>query len=66
MNDEQTDVNYAVAQVFEELGVAYYLCGSMASSYHGLYRATADADFVADLKLEHVNPFAQRLQADFT
>ena len=65
MTAEQIGVNRAVAQVLEDLGVAYYLCGSMASSYHGIYRATADADFVADLKTQHIKPFVERLQADF-
>lgn len=65
MNIEQVEVNRTVAQTFDELGIPYYLCGSMASSYHGIYRSTADADFVADLSAEQIKPFVQKLQPEF-
>jgi len=65
MNGEQTDVNLIVARAFDELRIPYFLGGSMASSVHGIYRATNDADFVADFHIEHVSPFVARLGKGF-
>ena len=39
----------AVAAAFDELGVEYYLAGSVVSSLFGIARATADVDVVARL-----------------
>jgi hypothetical protein len=39
-----------VVQAFEKLGVRYHIGGSVASSTHGIARATLDVDLVADLK----------------
>jgi len=43
-----------IAAAFEQLGVPYYLAGSVISSLFGVARATADVDVVADLRREHV------------
>jgi hypothetical protein len=45
--------------------VQYYIGGSVASMAHGEYRQTADADIVADLKLEHVQRLTQLLSTGF-
>jgi hypothetical protein len=65
MDAEQTQVNLLVVRAFEALRVPYFLGGSMASSVHGIYRATADADFVAALRPHHAEPLAQLLQPAF-
>ena len=39
----------------------YAIGGSLASAVHGVMRATMDADLVADLRPEHVEPLAQAL-----
>jgi len=65
MDAEQTEVNLRVAIAFDELGIAYFLGGSMASSVHGIYRATQDADFVAAVRLEQAEPLAELLHPDF-
>jgi len=39
-----------VIRAFDELSVPYYLGGSIASSVHGIARATMDADIVADMR----------------
>jgi hypothetical protein len=65
MNGEQTDVNVIVTRVFDELRIPYFLTGSMASSVHGIYRATNDADFVADMQLPHVSRFVGLLGEAF-
>ena len=50
-----------VAEALDALDVGYYLAGSVASSAHGIARASLDADIVAALEPEHVEPFASRL-----
>jgi hypothetical protein len=51
-----------VVDVLEGLGVRYYVGGSVASSAHGVPRASLDADVVADLGFDHVRPFVERLR----
>ena len=50
-----------IVEALEELGVAYHIGGSVASSVHGIPRLTIDADIVADLRLEHVRPLVKQL-----
>lgn len=54
-----------VVGILEELGVPYAIGGSLSSSAHGVMRATLDADIVADLKPEHIQPFLAALSSDF-
>ena len=51
-----------VIDALERLGVPYYVGGSVASSAHGQFRATADADVIADLELRHVAGLVQSLR----
>ena len=57
--------NLPVIEAFEQLGVAYYVGGSVASSAYGLPRTTLDVDLVADLKHTHVAPLTEQLQAAY-
>lgn len=50
-----------VVQALEELGVRYYVGGSLASSVYGVPRASIDADVVAELEQRHVAPLLARL-----
>jgi len=45
-----------VVKVFNQLGILYYIGGSIASSVYGMPRATQDVDIVTDLKPQHA-PF---------
>ena len=54
-----------IVEALEELGVSYHIGGSVASSVYGIFRATIDADLVANLRLEQVRPLVKRLQADY-
>lgn len=54
-----------VAGVLESHQIPYVLVGSFASSIHGMYRATADIDIVADIKPVHVVPLLKALQSSF-
>ena len=56
---EQIAVTMMVADALDALGVPYAIGGSFASALHGVMRATMDADLVADLRLEHVEPLAR-------
>ena len=51
-----------VVAALEALGVRYYVAGSLASSAHGVPRASIDADVVADLREAHVERLVPRLQ----
>lgn len=54
-----------VAGLFEDLKIPYLLGGSLASSLYGIPRTTQDADLVADLRPEHVQPLAAALAGRF-
>jgi hypothetical protein len=50
-----------VLRALRELGVRHYVGGSIASSAHGIARASVDADVIAELGSEHVEPLARAL-----
>jgi len=54
-----------VVAAFEALDVPYYVGGSVASSTHGVPRASIDADVIAELRPEHVAGFVSRLQSSY-
>ncbi|MCA1598791.1 MAG: hypothetical protein LC769_07170 [Chloroflexi bacterium] len=54
-----------VIAALERLGVPYYIGGSLASGVHGSYRATADADIVADLHEDQVDSLTRMLEGQF-
>jgi len=65
MAQEQTEVLLEVTRALEELHIPHFICGSLASSAYGFYRATADADLVADVQPHHAAPLAAMLQPAF-
>jgi hypothetical protein len=50
-----------VLRALRELGVRHYVGGSIASSAHGIARASVDADVVAELPPAHVDRFVAAL-----
>jgi hypothetical protein len=62
---EALQATLEVVAVLDELGVAYLLGGSLASSLHGIPRTTQDADLVADLGPQDVALLVERLRASF-
>ncbi len=62
---EPVQVTHRIAQTFENLGIQYLVGGSLASSLHGIPRATQDVDIVADIKPNQVAPLVNKLQGDF-
>lgn len=54
-----------LARVLDSLGVRYYLGGSVASSAHGIARASLDADVVVALEPAQVDTLIAELQDDY-
>lgn len=55
----------AVARVFDALGIAHTIGGSIASSFAGEPRSTVDIDFVAALDESQIPALVSALAADF-
>lgn len=54
-----------VVDLFDQLGIPYYVRGSLASSAYGIARATADVDLVADVRAEQVPTLVKQLHAEY-
>lgn len=54
-----------VSATFSRLEIAWYAGGSLASGIHGMYRATADFDLIADFLPVHARSLVDALQDDF-
>lgn len=65
MINEPVAVTLLVTQVLEALQIPYLIGGSIASIIHGEYRATNDADLLADVHPQHVAPLVQALSPAF-
>ena len=65
MLPEPIAVTLLVTQVFEELNIHYMIGGSLASTVYGMVRTTQDVDIVAEMQLNHIQPFITALQGDF-
>ena len=53
-----------LADLLEDLGVTWYVGGSVASTLHGRFRATNDIDVIANLREEHAGAIRAALHAD--
>lgn len=54
-----------IVKAFETNNIAYVIVGSIASSIHGDYRATADIDIVADVPANKISTLVAQLSSDF-
>ena len=61
MLPEPIAVTLLVVNVLDDLGVPYFIDGSLATAVHGVARATMDVDIVADLRTEQAKPLVQAL-----
>jgi hypothetical protein len=59
--DDTLALAAVVAKILGSLGVPYFIGGSLASSQHGVPRATLDADIVARLSPGDVRPLLAAL-----
>lgn len=65
MLPEPIAVTLLVTDALEQVGAAYVIGGSLASTIHGVVRTTLDTDIVADLTLQQAQPFADLLAGVF-
>jgi len=65
MLPEPIAVTLLVTQVLEKLCIPYLIGGSFASTIYGMIRTTQDVDIVAEMQLNHIQPFITALQDDF-
>ena len=65
MLPEPIAVTLLVVEAFDQLGVPYFIGGSLACAVHGVSRATLDADLVAELKMDQIPDFVRRLSGAF-
>jgi len=59
------EVTLKVIKVFEKLGIAYHIGGSLASSAFGIARSTLDVDIIAEIKPEQVSDIYENLREEF-
>lgn len=59
------EITLKVAGIFEKIGIAYHIGGSLASSAFGIPRATLDVDLVADIKPQHISHLYEYLKDEF-
>src|SRR5262249_40184677 len=52
-------------QALDLLEIHYLVGGSVASSYHGVWRATGDIDIVALVRGEDIEPLVEELRREF-
>jgi hypothetical protein len=56
---------FQLINAFKAVGIDYVVVGSVASSVHGDYRASADVDVVAEISNSQVRPLVDALSNDF-
>lgn len=54
-----------VVDAFDELGILYYIGGSVASSSYGIARTTIDIDLVLNLGLNDIKPLVEKLKKEY-
>ncbi len=62
---EPVQITRRIAQEFEDLNIQYFVGGSLASSLHGIPRATQDVDIIADIAFQHIPDLVNALEAEF-
>ena len=62
---EPLQITKQIADVFNDLKIHYMIGGSLASSLHGIPRATQDIDIVADIKPNKVKELVNILKKNF-
>lgn len=62
---EPLQITQHIAHVFESLGIRYLVGGSLASSLHGIPRATHDVDMVAEIASHHIAALVKALESMF-
>jgi hypothetical protein len=58
-------ITHLVAEIFDKLNIPYMVGGSLASSVHGIPRATQDIDIVADIQPVQVDSLVKAFESEF-
>ena len=59
------NITHLVAEIFDKLNISYMVGGSLASSVHGIPRATQDIDIIADIKPINVDDLVKAFEGEF-
>lgn len=62
---EPIQITHRIVQELERLEIRYFIGGSLASSLHGIPRATNDVDIVAAIAYDHIPPLVKALETEF-
>ncbi len=62
---EPIQITQEIVEILEKFQIRYFIGGSLASSLHGIPRATQDVDIIADIQNVHVEPLIKELQKKF-
>ena len=62
---EPIQITQRITQVLERLGLRYFIGGSLASSLHGIPRATQDVDIVTEIQEDHIDLLVKALEGEF-
>jgi len=62
---EPVQITQRIVQELEDLGIQYYVGGSLASSLHGIPRATQDVDIIADISPQHIVKLVKAFEKEF-
>ncbi len=62
---EPVQITQLLAQEFDRLNISYFVGGSLASSLHGVPRATQDVDIVADIKMDNIPQIVDAFKQEF-
>jgi hypothetical protein len=54
-----------VINALDDLGLSYYIGGSIASSAYGMARSTLDVDLVLELETFHIQPLVNKLKGEY-
>ena len=62
---EPLQITHQIAGIFKKLKIDYLVGGSLASSLHGIPRATQDVDIIANIHSDQVKELVKSIQEDF-
>ena len=65
MRPDSIRVALLITDALERLSIAYAVEGSLANSVYGIARSSIEANIIADMRPEHVEPFVASLARDF-
>lgn len=62
---EPVQITLKITEEFDRLNILYFIGGSLASSLHGVPRATQDVDIVADIRMDNIPAIVNAFKSEF-